>query len=505
MPRVVLVLLLILVAVTAYCVRRGGDAPPVSGDPAAAEEEPGLDENLSGAPLRATIELRPEEPLLLCGNLCCLPPVPSYNQLLLQYLIESYPGTPDEDPPDLVDHYPRWVRAHGVPVFATTAQTPDWTDRALFLTDYVGRRGETRRRLLQDVGGSVESESAVWRGLAWLARQQRADGSWQFNVGEHPDRIGATALALLAFLGAGETHLRGTYKAVVSSGLGYILDQQPLPRRGPPPLSADPFAHALGTMALCEAVGMTRDRERLLAAAQVAVNRIVASQAPNGSWGAAPGQRGDISLVGWQVQALKAAAMSRAVTVPAATFKKAVDFLNSAGAGRRKPAYGPFDKTWAFPGTTCTATGLLCRYLIDGWGPDNAGMMEGVFGLMPRAPAAGPGSAPKRIDDVYFLYHATQVVRYFEGDEWETWNRGPKGALGVRTLGTRDWLVGLQHMDGDEAGSFDPDAAWVGKHLGRLGTTAFAVLTLEVYYRHLPLYKRANAGDGAVPLPDGVK
>lgn len=33
----------------------------------------------------------------------------------------------------------------------------------------------------------------------------------------------------------------------------------------------------------------------------------------------------------------------------------------------------------------------------------------------------------------------------------------------------------------------------MGSSSGRLGTTAMTLLTLEVYYRHLPLYKRGNA------------
>ncbi|VTT96928.1 Uncharacterized protein OS=Planctomyces limnophilus (strain ATCC 43296 / DSM 3776 / IFAM 1008 / 290) GN=Plim_1146 PE=4 SV=1: Prenyltrans_2 [Gemmataceae bacterium] len=486
-PRVVLVLLLALAAVTAYCARHGGDAPPGVEKSESFDEESGLREDHAGSSVEAATDLRPEEPLLPCGDLCCA--VPSYEQLLLQYLVESYPGNPDDHPPDLTDSQSRWVRIPEIRVIATATQPPNLDEHSSLRTNYVGRSGATRRRLLEDTGGSVESERAVWRGLAWLARHQRADGSWQFDAGEHPDRVGATALALLAFLGAGETHLRGTHKAVVAAGLDYILDKRPRQQVGALRLSSDPFAHALGTIALCEAVGMTQDRAWLLAAAQSAVNHIVVTQTPNGSWAAAPGERGDITLVGWQVQALKAAAMSKAVTVPAATFKKAVDFLNLAGVGTRKPVYGPFGKAWAFPGTTWTASGLLCRYLIDGWGPDQAGMMQGVGGLMPRAPVA----APKRIDDAYFLYHATQVVRYCEGDEWATRNRGPK-VLGIRTGGTRDWLVGLQAKTGDDAGSFDPDDAWAGKHLGRLGTTAFAILTLEVYYRHLPLYKRAIPG-----------
>ena len=36
--------------------------------------------------------------------------------------------------------------------------------------------------------------------------------------------------------------------------------------------------------------------------------------------------------------------------------------------------------------------------------------------------------------------------------------------------------------------------AVIGGACGRLGTTCLALLTLEVYYRHLPLYKRDSGG-----------
>jgi len=70
----------------------------------------------------------------------------------------------------------------------------------------------------------------------------------------------------------------------------------------------------------------------------------------------------------------------------------------------------------------------------------------------------------------------------------------------------RDWLISLQiKKDGATQGSFEPEAGWIGRSCGRLGTTAMCILTLEVYYRHLPLYKRANAGDGALKIVDGAK
>ena len=60
----------------------------------------------------------------------------------------------------------------------------------------------------------------------------------------------------------------------------------------------------------------------------------------------------------------------------------------------------------------------------------------------------------------------------------------------------RDFLLKQQVKDAKNIkvdGSWDPDKSQhMGKQTGRLGTTATALLTLEVYYRHLPLYGRGN-------------
>ena len=45
----------------------------------------------------------------------------------------------------------------------------------------------------------------------------------------------------------------------------------------------------------------------------------------------------------------------------------------------------------------------------------------------------------------------------------------------------------------DQKGSWDPTGDAFGPQFGRLAYTCMCVLTLEVYYRHLPLYKRELA------------
>jgi hypothetical protein len=67
---------------------------------------------------------------------------------------------------------------------------------------FPGRSGATKSKMLKEGGGNDESERAVARGLAWLARQQKQDGSWEYDQGEKEHRAAATGMALLPFLAA---------------------------------------------------------------------------------------------------------------------------------------------------------------------------------------------------------------------------------------------------------------------------------------------------------------
>ena len=347
------------------------------------------------------------------------------------------------------------------------------------LTDgFKGRSGATKEALVKAGGGSAASEAAVARGLLWLSKKQKADGSWQFDGISSFDRVAATGLALLPFLAAGQTHLPGKdnkYQKTVDEGLKYLTSK--LKGSGPGTFqgSSGMYSHAIATLALCEALGMTGDRSRLVGPAQKAVNFIVDAQGEDGSWGYRPRQNGDTSIVGWQIQALQSARLCKDVVVPKAAFEKARRFLDSVTESSKRHTYGYSDRT---PRLSLTPVGLLCRYYGDGWGPRTPGMAAGVKWFMDRQMPTADSF------DMYYYYYATQVVHFFDGPEWhKQWNPA-----------MRDLLVAKQAADGPDAGSWAADLEITGSHVGRLGTTCLALLTLEVYYRHLPLYKRDAAG-----------
>jgi hypothetical protein len=328
------------------------------------------------------------------------------------------------------------------------------------------------RELLGTPGtGTRASDAAIVAGLLWLSRQQAADGRWMLDgmfkdKGTANDTAG-TGLALLPFLGVGKTHKPAKdnlFDKTVGKGLRYLASRQD-PKRGD--LGGGMYGHAIGTIALSEAYGLTQD-PNLRLPAQRAVNFIVYAQHEKGGWRYTPGQEGDLSVTGWQIMALKSAQMA-GLDVPAATLKKAERFLDSLVSPTE--GYGYID-TNASP--TMSAVGLLSRQFLQGWGPQNLRLIKGINANIKPTP---PGVRK----DAYYYYYATQVMYHFGGDAWKDWNQQ-----------MRDLLVKTREDDKNSPnfGSWNSAGDAHGGSGGRLMVTALNLLTLEVYYRYLPLYYR---------------
>jgi hypothetical protein len=344
-----------------------------------------------------------------------------------------------------------------------------------------GRSGAAREELLRQGGGNRESEAAVAAGLTWLVQHQALDGHWSLDAfhtharcnctgfGQRNDTAG-TALALLPLLGAGETHRKGPHSRSVQRGLNYLLARQK--RDGD--FGEGMYAQGLATIALCEAYALTTDPV-LKGPAQRAINFIVQAQHEGGGWRYVPRQPGDTSVTGWQVMALKTGQLA-GLTVPKETFKDVSRFLNSVAS--------PDDSGYGYmgpgPTPTLTAVGLLCRMLL-GAGPREASLLKGVERLKDSPPDRMRNSS-------YYCYYATQVMHHLGGEVWEDWNPKMRDLL----IETQDKGTDARHPH--QKGSWSPTGDMHAGQGGRLMTTSFALLTLEVYYRHVPLYARAKDG-----------
>jgi hypothetical protein len=345
-----------------------------------------------------------------------------------------------------------------------------------------GGRGEGMREKMLGSGGTKQSERAVAAALNWIARHQNRDGSWSLKhttncksgfcsgPGEAQSDCAATALGLLPFLAAGQTHdSKGPYQQRIAGGINSLIRHQK-PNGDLSNGGQQMYSHGLAAIALCEAYGMTQD-SRVGLAAQAALNFIESGQNKDGGWRYSHGSDdSDTSVFGWQVMALKSGQMAKLKVNPA-VLQECRKYLATCSRGTYKSEFS------YVPGGgstfTMTSVGLLTSQYL-GAKRDDPVIVGGVDYLSKRKPDINQRNT-------YYWYYGTQVMHNVPGPQWDDWNRQ-----------MRRILIASQEKTGCAAGSWDPakpDPDPWGNQGGRLMVTSFCALTLEVYYRYLPLYQ----------------
>ncbi|MEW4566176.1 hypothetical protein AB1K70_26910 [Bremerella sp. JC770] len=346
---------------------------------------------------------------------------------------------------------------------------------------------------IEMMGGSKDIEPAVNSALDWLAANQEDDGRWdavahgggqETKVAGH-DRQGAgnnadmgiTGLATLAFLGKGHTHLEGKHRVSVQKALEYLVNHQQRDGclGGQAGTYAKMYCHAMALLAISEAYAMTKD-ERIRPFLDRGLAYTITAQHPRmGGWRYHPGDRGDMSQFGWQVLALHSAALS-GIEIDKSTRDLMTRFLDESSAGPSKglAAYRPGEK--ASP--TMTAEALTCRFFLG---------IENSPKQIEEATEFVMLNEPNRDDiDLYYWYYGTLAMYQMQDDSWRRW----AGKLQPK-------LLDSQIKGGEFSGSWDPKCRW-GGYGGRVYSTAMAALSLEVYFRYLPIYRDFEAEEPRV-------
>ena len=359
------------------------------------------------------------------------------------------------------------------------------TTRRDKLMSFAARDPRVRAEIVYREGGTSLTEAAVSRGLRWLASVQNNDGSWSLADYERHDRptnkgdAAGTSLALLPFLGAGQTHEYGKYKETVAKGLAWLLKNQKPDGdlRANFPGQAGMYAHGQAAIVLCEAYAMTGDQQFRIPA-QKSVEFIQRAQHIKGGWRYRPGEAGDTSVLGWQLMAIQSArAPNLGLEIDDDTLRLAGLYLSDAAWKSRQQgvptgALYNYQPRQGKPTPAMTAEALLCRIYL-GWDRNDPRVMVGVRWLVDE-------HLPSYDDkNLYYWYYGTQLMHHYGGSLWDRWNRQ-----------VREILVATQDKKSANAGSWNPaDFQW-GSRGGRIYTTSLSVCTLEVYYRHLPLFKQ---------------
>ena len=343
------------------------------------------------------------------------------------------------------------------------------------------RMGSTARNTaMMKQGGKEKSEKAVMAGLRWLKANQSADGSWS------PDQKSAmTALAILCFLGHGETPESPEFGPTVKKGVDWLIDKG-TQFEGRMSLTKDGwgghsgvYAHGIATYAMGEYYTMTKD-ERMLEPLKKAVKFIVDGQAPNGGWqyDYDKGPSSDTSVAGWQVQALKAAHLTGLSIegVDAALDKSMLYFKE---AQKEDGSFGYRNNTGG-NGYSLSGVGTLCVYFWKG-NKDEL-VRKGIKSILEKSEKDFPVEYKHEKADLYAWYYHTQACLMFGGSAWDKWNRMFQDQIADNQSGDGSWPP----IAGKSAGGGMMAQAGGG---GPFYRTTLCILMLEVFYRYMPTTK----------------
>ena len=331
--------------------------------------------------------------------------------------------------------------------------------------------GSAARGMITD-----ETDRAINRGLVYLARSRRQDGS--FGTNGYQGNVAVSSLCPLAFMAAGNQPNRGPYGQIVTEGARFVVKQEGgggrrgflnNPHAGPH--NGPMYGHGFGTLFLAEVSGMVQDHalsEEVRRCLHAAVRLILNSQNPDGGWRYQPdGREADISVTICQIMALRAA-KNAGVDVPKAKVDKCVSYVKRCqdlpgGSFRYMIAAGP---QFLQPAFARTAAGVVALYSAGIY--DGINVEAGLGYLMNNVPDGRNRVTPRDIHYFYGHYYAVQAMYTAGGKYWARWYPA-----------IRDELLGSQLPDGSWRDAICPHYA-----------TAMACLILQVPNNYLPILQK---------------
>ena len=337
-------------------------------------------------------------------------------------------------------------------------------------------------------------------GLDWLAQHQDEDGKWDCDrfmkhdaaadvcdgAGQEFYDVGVTALALLAFLGDGNTLRSGEHRDVVKKAVVWLRKQQAEGGRFGAQDAPDwIYGHAIATYAMVEAYDVS-SYKMLSPSAESALRFLQAHRRDRAVWRYAAGDaRGDLSVTGWAILALQAADEAGLQTDQEwrAVCAEWLDTVSDATGlhGYTKPgelsSRLPGDHIRRFPVTSCeplTAIGVMCRAML-GQSPTPGSVMDAAADRLVRKPPVW--SVRDGRADPYYWFWGSDAMRQVGGARWRTWRRALESAVVSRQRRPEQGAAA--------AGSWDPVGPW-GEVGGRVYSTALTALSLQSSYRLKP-------------------
>ena len=315
----------------------------------------------------------------------------------------------------------------------------------------LGRLAEAQELFTESADLAAGEVDRIYvKGLAYLNRSQRENGTWPgSHYGEAPGVVG---LAVVSMLAHGDDPNHGPFSKAIGRGLNYILESQ---NSKTGYIGNSMYNHGFAALALAEAYGAVED-ERLGPALTLAVRLITDSQSRNplGAWRYSPESKdADTTISGAQMVALFAA-RNAGIGVPEEAIQKGLQFFRRCQT--REGGYGYTSASG--PNGPRTAIGTLVLALAK---EKDSEAFRRAFAYLRQAPRSNSYYH-------YFLYYASQAFFHADPKEWSQWNR--KNIIE---------LSKSQNYDGSWDGQF-----------GSAFCTAASLLSLALNYRYLPIYER---------------
>jgi hypothetical protein len=384
-----------------------------------------------------------------------------------------------EDRQALLDHLRRFVGARDGkdaardPILA--ALRGDRARRATKVEPLpVADAEEAERRRVEQLENLIRRDAvgllgAIDRSVVWLAVHQAEDGrisegaaAERCGDGKHvprcvPERkddpyaLATTGLSVLAFLDFRDQDARGLLEPYLAAGIGWLLKaQRP---NGSFPGGGQLYATAIALMALGQAAASTGS-EVVRAAALRGLEHLARSPGFRGGYRYTVGADADLSVSAWVAQAVEAC-LAGGVEVPRELPWNLRGFLDAI----RVPPHGYAYLPGRGASPTLAPAGMLTEKILGR--PEEASLAAW------RAWLAKPPFAPKVGPPLYTQYYGVRLAILLDGgipEPWRTWTFR---------------LAASQAKEGSPSGSWSPQGDRWFERCGRVGRTAFAVLTLE--------------------------
>ena len=322
-------------------------------------------------------------------------------------------------------------------------------------------------------GATDKARTAVEHSLKWLRENQNADGSWGDG-----NKSAMTGLALLCYLGFGELPDSKEYGLTINRAGEWLLvnGTKFAGRLGMENnfTQSGVYEHGIATYALGEYYAITHE-ERVLALLTQAVAHIVQGQGPGGGWMYGFDKTAnDLSVSGWQIQALKAAHLT-GLKLPGVddALDKAMRYLESVQGPKGGYGYRAPEDRYSLSGV-----GILSRLF---WKGEAGDVRKGMAWLIEETEKNHPVKYHGESADLYAWYYHTQASLMFGGAVWTKWNRWFQDELCAAQSADGSWPP----AGGKGTGGFQT----ADNKTGAVYRTTLCTLMLEVFYRYSAVHK----------------